>query len=165
MYRFCKILLMLAGMLSSSVFATDEAGVLPFERGDVSRLGNRVLVLEFTDAQCPYCHQLEREVLQPLLSSGELRHKMQLRSIDTYTTSAAYSFADKIARSGKELSQIYGVRYTPTLVFVDNTGRQLARPIHGINNLEFYGFYLQQKVEEAYAKLQQQQINLNQGNL
>jgi len=128
-------------------------GIKPFVHDQYTSRDDKVLVLEFTASDCSYCLVLEEEVLRPYLLSGDLHDKMRLRSVEAHGTSANYAFNDGKLLTGKQLGEHYGVRYTPTLVFLDSNGRQLAEPLHGVSNLEFYGYYLTQRVNEAYANL------------
>ena len=54
---------------------------------------------------------------------------------------------------GQQFAQRYHAAVTPTLLFLDRDGKSLAQPLIGTSNLEFYGFYLDRRIEEARAKL------------
>jgi hypothetical protein len=43
----------------------------------------------------------------------------------------------------------YGAEVTPTSLFMDGQGRELADRIVGISNIEYYGFYLDKAIASA----------------
>jgi hypothetical protein len=42
---------------------------------------------------------------------------------------------------------------TPTLLFLDAGGTEVAEKMVGINNIEFYGFYLLKNLQAAHEQL------------
>ena len=44
---------------------------------------------------------------------------------------------------------------TPTLLFVDSQGRELAERMVGVTTLEFYGGYLDQAIDASSDKLRE----------
>ena len=47
---------------------------------------------------------------------------------------------------------------TPTILFVDHTGRQLAERMVGINTIEMYGGYLDQCIDTALMHIRQPEL-------
>ena len=120
---------------------------------------NKVIVLMFTDPQCPFCYRLEQEVLLPLLASGEHDETMVLRSVEAFSSQRHYSLGQDTTVTGVALAQRFGVSVVPTLVFVDASGQELAQPLEGVSNYEYYGYYLSQQLTIAAEALLQTHTN------
>lgn len=56
--------------------------------------------------------------------------------------------------STRKFASGYGVKLTPTLLFLDPEGSELTARIVGINTLEMYSFYLEAAIKEANQKMQ-----------
>ena len=48
----------------------------------------------------------------------------------------------------------HGATLTPTLVFLDSTGKAVAEPLLGYNSPDFYGAYLESAIDTAHAAVQ-----------
>ena len=57
------------------------------------------------------------------------------------------------AAAPDELARRYGARLTPTVLFLDGRGRELTKPMIGINTVEFYGYYLDAAIDTARQHL------------
>jgi thioredoxin-related protein len=53
----------------------------------------------------------------------------------------------------RDLNQRYGVRVTPTLVFVNSQGEKVTQSLVGLLTEDFYGAYLAQNISEGVASL------------
>jgi hypothetical protein len=47
------------------------------------------------------------------------------------------------------LASRYRTRLTPTVLFLDDRGRELTERIIGINTVDFYGYYLDAAIDAA----------------
>ena len=111
------------------------------------------LLLAFRADYCTYCRQLESEYLIPMLKSPDYNERIIIRSfslgeVETITdfngdTVVADVFAAK-----------HGATLTPTLVFLDSTGKAVAEPLLGYNSPDFYGAYLESAIDTAHAAVQ-----------
>ncbi len=113
-----------------------------------SRQTGRPIVLVFSAQYCGYCELLEEEILKPMLRSGLYEDQLILRKlmVDSYLPIASFNGT---RQPPEDLKRRYGVSVTPTLVFVDDQGRELAERMVGINTVEMYGGYLDAAVEES----------------
>ena len=59
------------------------------------------------------------------------------------------------AVNAAELASRYKVFVTPTLLFVDSQGNELAERMVGVMTLEFYGGYLDQAIDASSDKLRE----------
>jgi thioredoxin-related protein len=52
-----------------------------------------------------------------------------------------------------EIFKRYGVRLTPTVMLLGPGGETLAEPLAGFTGSDFYGAYLDERIETAVAKI------------
>ena len=110
------------------------------------------ILLAFSAINCSYCDLLEEEFLQPMLLSGEYQDRIIIRKIVLDDGSRLTDFKGQ-RRDATSLSEDYRVFVTPTLLFVDSTGRELAGRMPGINTPELFGGYLDDCIDTALMNL------------
>jgi thioredoxin-related protein len=110
------------------------------------------LLLEFAADECEYCTLLEEEILKPTLLNREYDRRVLMRKLVVDRFHKLRDF-DGSPVSASELASRYKVFVTPTLLFVDSHGLELAERMVGVMTLEFYGGYLDQALEASRSKL------------
>lgn len=87
-----------------------------------------------------------------MIRAGELSDKAIIRevSLDAGFTLEDFSGTEV---SGRQFASRYAAVVTPTLLFLDAGGTQIAEKMVGISNIEFYGFYLLKSLESARTQL------------
>ena len=120
--------------------------------GDRARAGRMPIVLVVSRAECPYCELLKREILQPMLISGDYDGRVLIRELLIDSELPVRDF-DGRAVVPDALAERYRARLTPTVLFLDNRGRELTERIIGINTVDFYGYYLDAAIDAAGAHL------------
>jgi thioredoxin-related protein len=128
-----------------------------YEDGRSAERDCKPLLLEFSDTGCSYCRLLEEEVLDPTLLNRDYDRRVLMRKllIDRHRT--LRDFDGESSVDAQQLAQRYKVRVTPTLVFVDARGQEIAERMVGVTTLDMYGGYLDLALDSARRKLQQQQ--------
>lgn len=106
------------------------------------------LLLAVTREGCPYCAQLRREILAPMILGGEYSDRVLIRELMVEPDSPAVDFTGHDT-SASAMAARYEVSITPTVILLSPAGRLLAPPIVGINNSEMYGHYLDQAIATA----------------
>jgi thioredoxin-related protein len=149
----------LAGILSSGTsVGVSRAGVpLSTDLQMEGRQAERAcvpLLLEFSAQECGYCTLLEEEILNPTLLNRDYDRRVLMRKLLIDRFKKLRDFDGSPVRAA-ELADRYKVFVTPTLLFVDSEGRELAERMVGVTTLEFYGGYLDQALEASRAKLQE----------
>ena len=109
---------------------------------------------------CPYCRTLRDTILKPMFTAGKFEQRALLVEVSLDRVEPLTGF-DNIATTAEAFSELYRSEITPTLLFLDSNGDEIAKRIVGISNLELYGFYLQKSIDEALRKIQS--INETQG--
>ena len=110
------------------------------------------ILLAFSADDCSYCKLLEEDFLQPMLLSGEYEDRIFIRKLIIDNGSDVTDFTGQ-QTAATRLSDRYRVFVTPTILFVDGNGRELAERMVGINTPELYGGYLDACVETALADI------------
>lgn len=106
------------------------------------------ILLSFSALECSYCDLLEEEFLKPMLLSGEYTDKIIIRKLVLDNGSRIGDF-EGLQIDATRLSDRYRIFVTPTILFVDSAGRELAERMVGINTPELYGGYLDNCIETA----------------
>ena len=112
------------------------------------------LMLVFSAITCSHCDVLEEEFIRPMILGGEYRDRILIRKLLLDNGSRVVDFSGR-RRSVEEFARSYGVYVTPTILFVDPQGRQLAERMVGINTLEMYGGYLDQCIDTALMHIRE----------
>ena len=148
--------LALVALLTAIQVQALSAGVSHAENfaalGDRARSGHMPILLVVSQEDCPYCELLKREILEPMLISGEYDGRVLIRELLIDSALPVRDF-DGQAITPDALAQRYRARLTPTVLFLDDRGRELTKPMIGINTVDFYGYYLDAAIDAARARL------------
>lgn len=107
------------------------------------------LVIMFHAQYCDYCKRLERDLLQPMVRSGEYDDKVLIRKIQVDGTYDLVNFNGQQI-SSDQLSTMYDASLTPTLVFLDADGAEQAEKILGYNTPDLFGAYVDQAINKLH---------------
>lgn len=107
------------------------------------------LVVMTTLEGCPYCEVVRNHYLLPMLMSGEI-DAVQIDVLDKRRNLQDF---DGELVSPADQARTWKARFTPTVLFFDAQGRELAERLVGIALPDFYGAYLDARLREARAKL------------
>lgn len=113
------------------------------------------LLLEFSADDCDYCTLLEEEILNPTLLNRDYGQRVLMRKLVLDRSIKLRDFFGKPVYAS-DLAGQYKVFVTPTLLFLDRHGRELAQRMVGVTTLDFYGGYLDQALDIAQEKLRKQ---------
>jgi len=145
--RFSRRQWLLAA-LAAPLAARAANAVLPTPESLAAELGmavslRRALVVMFSLSGCPWCKLVRQSYLAPLRAEGQ-----PVIEVDMAGTHAIAGF-DDAPTTGTRMARALGVRVAPTLLFVGRGGREVAERLRGVPSQDFYGVYLQQRVEAA----------------
>jgi thioredoxin-related protein len=121
--------------------------------GREAELACKPLLLAFSDTGCGYCKLLETEVLDPTLLNRDYDRRVLMRKLLLDRHARLRDFGGNSRLSAQQLAQRYRVRVTPTLLFVDARGEELAERMVGVTTLEMYGGYLDMALDASRDKL------------
>lgn len=106
------------------------------------------LLLMISAEECPYCMVMESDYLVPMLRNRGYDDRVLIRKI--YLD----GFDDIIGFSGEsvaptDLSQEYGVWVTPTLLFLDEKGKEVQKRMIGLGVRDFVSAYIDESLARA----------------
>lgn len=112
------------------------------------RAGEPLVVMTTLDG-CPYCDIVRNHHLLPLLKAGAVfavevdvrDSRRNLRGFDGELTSPA------------DLASAWKARFTPTVLFFDRHGREVAERLVGVAVPDFYADYLEARLGEARRRV------------
>lgn len=107
------------------------------------------LVVMTTLTGCPYCAIVRNHYLLPMRREGKI-HAVQLDVMDR--TGSLQSFDGQLTTPAEQ-ARAWKARFTPTVLFFSQDGRELAERLVGIAVPDFYGEYLEARLAEARQKL------------
>lgn len=116
---------------------------------DAAAARGHPLVVMLTLRGCVFCELVRNSYLHPLMREGRLI-AVQLDMQDK--TSTVQDFGGR-STTPAALTEAWQLRVTPTLLFLDREGRELVERLEGVSSTDFYGHYLEQRIEAARAAL------------
>ena len=102
------------------------------------------LVVMFGSSRCPYCHVVRSLYMIPLMED-ERYPGIITRELETDSSQLVRDFSGKQVTMA-ELAARHGVTLVPQVVVFAPDGWQAGKPIIGISNEDFYGYYLDQAI-------------------
>ncbi len=110
------------------------------------------ILLVLAAEHCTYCEMLDREILNPMVLSGDYRDKVLIRKVMLDGDGGLLDFAGRRVTAGTFATQ-HNVSVTPTMLFVDSQGRELAPRLVGINTVEMFAGLVDAAIDQARSKL------------
>ena len=122
---------------------------------DESRIAsesNVILVIEVSSEDCGYCRRLEEDFLKPMQRNSYYDDKVLIRSISLSDFEHLVDFEGRSV-SAADFALKYDVFVTPTLLFLDANGVELAEKLVGFWSADYFGGYIDNSIDEAREKL------------
>lgn len=116
--------------------------------GELAREGRVPILLMVSREYCPACVRLKAEILEPMLLSGEYVDRVIMREIKIDEGERLRDFDGAVVAAAK-VAKRYDTFLTPTLLFVDDHGGELAPRIRGFQDTDFYAHYIDQAIDVA----------------
>lgn len=111
-----------------------------------------VVLLVFVGPDCSYCETALNDFLIPMSGNADYLAKVVMRKVEASGFRGLRDFQGRKVSHRKFAGDI-GARLTPTVMIFDGDGRKLAKPVVGITTLDYYGYYLDQAIEQGVAKV------------
>lgn len=148
--------LVLSGFFLNILLNIAQASSLPAGinfKLDGEQLGdNRILLVMISQRDCSYCQLIHDDFLAPMHRGGKYQKRALFRELKIDSDNAILDFNGQTI-TPKQFAQSYHSTFTPTLLFLDNKGQALVANMIGVNTPEFYGYYLDQSIDEAISRL------------
>lgn len=136
---FAALALPRAGMAAGGATLTRPASLAAEIERAVA--GGKALVVMVSLEVCPYCKLVRESYLAPLRAAGQPVVEIEMaRSLPLVDAQGRASTHEQVVRA-------LGVRVAPTVLFLGRRGAEAAPRITGMPLPDFYGAYLQERVE------------------
>lgn len=137
------VLALLAGSAGALAGTPLEASLhAPTDRPD------RLYVVLFSLPDCAYCVPIRNAYLPALPDDPRFGARVRIREIVIGSPRLLADFDGKPARHA-DLAHRYGVKFAPTVLFLDARGAARAAPLPGGDGSGLYGGYLESRVLQA----------------
>lgn len=131
--------------------------------GELARKKNLPLLIMFSQSGCLYCDLVREDFLEPMRKSGDYTDKVIMRIIKLDAFGEMRDF-DGQMREPIEIAVRYRASLTPTVIFVDYKGKELAKRILGISNPYYYGGELDDAIELSLQRIQPMNVSQQQND-
>jgi thioredoxin-related protein len=101
-------------------------GDLRTELADARKEGKKALLVMFEQEGCPYCLQMKRNILNRKDVQDYYRANFATLALDIWSSVPVRDFSNR-EQTEKAFAQSSKVKATPTFVFYDLTGNEVAR--------------------------------------
>jgi thioredoxin-related protein len=115
-------------------------------------LKNGVVLVMFSGEYCGYCERVLNEFLIPMSRNPDYQSKLVMRRVEKTGFTSVKDF-DGSTEDHRRFSSEHGIRLVPTVMLFDTKGRRLGKPLVGLTTVDYYGYYLDQAIDEALAKV------------
>lgn len=150
MYRLIIIVMML---FSTASFADEERRYFP-QPVNLQKVmqkaenENLPVLMMFSSRYCDYCGYIKRDVLIPMRISGDYENKVIIAVIENDEAD------DIIDRHGNSVSTDkvaahYKIQFTPTVIFVNYKGEEIANRLVGLGTEEYYASMVDEAILHA----------------
>jgi len=154
------MLILLTSMVLLSVpqiFADSGDSTIPVvtdlsQDASLARSQGLVILIEFSNDDCEYCLLLENEFLIPMSKNQAYREKVVIRSLPLNGGHQFKGFQGELV-SASQFASKYQVMVTPTMVFLDANGNELSEKLVGIWSIDFFGSYIDERIDTARQKV------------
>jgi len=117
--------------------------------GEAAEAGKHVILVMEMDG-CPYCDKMIQDNFANAPYRDFIQEHFEVIALDT-KGDREVAVTEEMSMSEKEVADLYQVRFTPTLIFLDASNRPVAR-VSGYRNLEDFKIVLDYVQERAYRQ-------------
>jgi len=110
------------------------------------------LLVLFSEDGCSWCERARQEFLLPMQNSPEYRGRVLMREVEIGSNAAMTDFAGNKTTQA-EFSRRNKVSMMPTVMLFGPGGKLLAEPLIGFSSADYYGYFLDQRIDAALAQL------------
>lgn len=118
----------------------------------IAKSRNLLLVIEFSSEYCGFCRKLEELFLVPMQRNAEYNDKILVRTISLDSYETLLDFEGRLM-STSDFASRYDVSLTPTLLFLNGDGVEMSEKLVGIWSEDFYGGFIDDRIDEGREKL------------
>lgn len=154
--RFKRYLLLLAALILAGESLAFGKGVVRTDdlrhTAGEARQRHLPILLMVSRGHCGFCERMKREILEPMLLSGDYDSRVLMRELRIDPEEWITDFQGRRLPAG-EFAARYRTEITPTLLFLDPDGHEVAARIVGINTAELLPFYIESAIGQAVKRM------------
>ncbi len=110
---------------------------------------NLPILLVVSQHHCAFCQKLKREVLDPMMLSGDYVDQIIIVELLMDDDNNIKNLQGESVYPGSIVAD-HNVWVTPTLLFLDYQGKEVEKRMIGVNTIEMYGYYLDESIRAAH---------------
>ncbi len=111
------------------------------------------ILLYVSRSDCTFCRQFEKEQFGPLLNSKVYSQQVIFRELVWDATESMIDFeGEEITRA--EFAETFDAKLTPTVLFLDGEGEEIAPRITGYVSNDYFGYYFEAAIKRAIERAQ-----------
>lgn len=110
------------------------------------------LLVLFSEAGCPWCERARQEFLLPMQRNPEYQAKVMMREVGIDNPAVLIDFAGKKTTQAAFARRL-GVNMMPTVIMLGPRGETLGEPLVGFRGADYYGYFLDLRIDTALAQL------------
>jgi len=149
----CLAALFLAAPASAQIAHMVEARDLAADARLASQRKIPLLLL-FSETGCPWCERTRQEFLLPMQRNPEYQAKVMMREVVIDSPAVLVDFAGNRTTQA-EFARRQRVTMMPTVMLLGPRGETLAEPLVGFRGADYYGYFLDQRIDAALAQLRE----------
>ena len=150
------LVIILAWFTATGAGAQDKAEIPPVRNFTLeaanARSKNVPILVLFSRHNCAFCTQVLQEFLLPMRRNAEYESKVVMRQIDVGSSAPLVAFSGKTTTHAR-FAREHRIKLTPTIKLFDAEGRELTEPLIGLTTPDYYGGFLDQRIDAALAKV------------
>ncbi len=144
-------------LFSTQAFSISLEKVTDLQKdGTFSTETQRPIFLYVSSQGCPYCKRLERDIIAPMIKSGSYDEKILMRKILWEESTPIINFKGEEISPGDFLLN-YNIMATPSILFLDKDGNEIAKRLNGYRSADLFWYYLDSSVDKAVEVLKRRQ--------
>lgn len=109
------------------------------------------VVVLFSVPDCAYCEKVRQQSLRHIHTDPAYKGRVGVYEIDFSDDKRQFTWFDGRRYTGKSLAGPLSVQFSPTVMVFGKTGAVAGKPLLGASLPEFYGAYLDELIQKAWA--------------
>lgn len=156
-YCLCSVInalrtgLLLTLLLLSSTVAAQSSFATVKDMGKLKQQAAQAdlpIVLLFTAEDCMYCDAMRQQYLVPMSHTQKYAEQALFRQLYVESFSFLRNEDGELV-GGDQISLRYGVDITPTVLFINAQGEEVAERIIGLSGAHYFQKTLEQHIQQA----------------
>lgn len=153
-----SIFVFMSGPVLSSAYADEPVSVPVIndlqQFSAKARSRNMPMLVLFSIEDCQFCEVIRSEYLTPMLNREDDRQQMLIGEIVIENYNYVRDFSGE-SFSADNLGMKYSIDFSPTLVFFDAHGNELAERMIGFKGRDYYDLDLDNAIAQSIKKFSQ----------